>query len=164
MIDFRPDQIANLIQRSPEFASVIKKRYPELVPDVVSFVLNPDCSCKKRIIRFAKKKNTELTEVANTFLEENEHLEINLEAVFKNQPIEEKRVRQEMDLTPEQVAFLQERKKRVEAKRALKHNVEAPEPAPVVRCNQRPVHEIWRPDLASFQDQTGSHRFSDLDT
>lgn len=134
MVDFRPEQIANLIQRSPEFASEMKIKYPDLTADIVSFTLNPDCSCKKKIIKFARRNNEELNEFANTFIEERTDLNINMEAVFKNQPIQESRTRKEMDLTPEQVAFLNKRKGIVEQKRAEKKALEQmatkPPPAP----------------------------------
>ena len=134
MIDFRPEHFCNLIQRSPEFASHIKIKYPELVPDVVSFVLNPNCSCKKKLIKFSRRNNVQLNKDINRWLDSNQDLNINLEAVFKNESIQENVKRREMDLTPDQVEFLKKRKEIVEQKRQKKKQEEVakavPTPAP----------------------------------
>lgn len=116
MLELNEYQLSNLIKISPEFASEVKIKYPKIVADVVSFVLNPNCTCRKKVLRHCKQYKTQINKMAEIFLLTRIDLNINLESAFTN-TIEPDKKREKMELTPDQKAFLEKRAKIVDERK-----------------------------------------------
>jgi len=61
------DDILKTITDDIRFAKILREKYPEIAPQVLTYSLNPDCSCKKKVKSFIENHYDEICQLHLTF-------------------------------------------------------------------------------------------------
>ena len=62
------DDILKTITDDDEFANIIREKYPEIAPEVLTYSLNPSCSCKKKVKSFIESNYDKISSFHATYL------------------------------------------------------------------------------------------------
>ena len=83
MIEFKPQSLLNLIEKSNDFSELMKYKYPELIPELTTFSTNRNCTCKKKILTYMSDHLEEVSGLANSFIENRKDLKLDIESITK---------------------------------------------------------------------------------